>query len=433
MKKEIFKICATGDSMLISKFPNSYDFNALFKTINDCDAKITNLESSITNFDCFASTFCGGQWVTTSPSCFDDLLKYGFNLIGCSNNHLMDYSYDGIKSTINELYNRKIAFAGIGNSLAEASRYSSIVVHNKRVAIISVTSTFVDAARAGDSKESFPARPGINPVRVVTKYLINKKHLDSLKEIAFSTFINGERDNARMIGSLPPEENGYFNFGGIFFEENVTEGKLTYCNENDKTRLLREIKKAKKECDYVVLLFHSHQIKHNSYTEPDYFLEEICRTAIDYGADIIFGSGTHQLKPIEIYKKRPIFYSLGNYIFQFHLINKLPWDFWDKYHYNENIRADVALRIKTKNGTIGLETDFKNYISILPIISFRESEIESIDLVPIDLNFANGDLKGLPSIGDYKTCKYVFETLKDISKEYGTKFKKTKNVISVII
>jgi len=39
------------------------------------------------------------------------------------------------------------------------------------------------------------------------------------------------------------------------------------------------------------------------------------RQFIDAGADIVIGSHPHVVEPIEIYQNKPIFYSLGNFIF----------------------------------------------------------------------------------------------------------------------
>jgi poly-gamma-glutamate synthesis protein (capsule biosynthesis protein) len=35
---------------------------------------------------------------------------------------------------------------------------------------------------------------------------------------------------------------------------------------------------------------------------------------IDAGADVIFGGHSHRLQPMETYRGRPIFYSLGNFV-----------------------------------------------------------------------------------------------------------------------
>ena len=406
--------------------------------INSCDVKITNLETVVSNWDCFASTFCGGQWINTSPDTLDDITKYGFNLYGCANNHAMDYSYGGLLSTISELEKRNIKYAGIGKSLSESSQAAILDLKEKgiKVALISVTSTFIDAARAGDSHGTIPARPGINPLRIHTKYLVSKEQFELLRQIASDTYINGERDNARKIGSLPPEEKDSINFGGMFFcvSNDGFLGKQTYCHEGDLNRIISEITKAKATTDYVFVSVHSHQIKKTSYTGPDYFLEEFSHKCIDAGADAIIGGGTHQLKPIEIYKQKPIFYSLGNFVFQADdFMRDLPYDFWDKYGYPTEWSMEECLRLKTKNGTVGLETDKANYVSVLPEMEFDDGVLKKLVLHPIELGFEKDlSLKGLPFLADESDSDMIFKQLCSISKQYNTTF--TKNgTIEIIL
>lgn len=423
MSNNKLTILATGDLMLLQKFPKKYNYTEIYDFINHADVKITNLESVVSNWDCFASTFCGGQWINTESENLDDISKFNFNLYSCANNHSMDFSFDGLLSTKRELEKRNWIYAGIGESLDEASSAKIIEIPDKiKIGFISVTSTFIDAARAGNSRDEIPSRPGVNPLRVKTKYLVNKKHFDDLTEIAENTYINGERDNARKIGSLPPEEKNSINFGGNFFvvSENGKEGKYTYCHKGDLSRILEEIKKVKDRVDYVVMSVHSHQIKRTSYTEPDYFLEEFAHKCVDAGVSAVVCGGTHQLKPIEIYHEKPIFYSLGNFIFQNHLVKKLPADFWDKYSYDVSLTVQEGMNIKTQNGTIGLEQDKNNYVSVIPMIEFEGEKLSDIVLLPIELNFDN-EYKGLPRIADEKDIRYIFEYLSDISSAYNTK------------
>ena len=411
--------------MLLERFPKNYNYLEIKKIIEENDIKITNLESVISNYNCFASTFCGGQWINSEPDNLNDIKKYGFNLYGCANNHSMDYSFDGLLSTCKELKNQNMFYAGIGRSLKDSSKPVFYELPNKKikVAFLSVTSTFIDAARAGNAKDTIPARPGVNYLRVQTKYNVTREHFEQLKDIAKSTYINGGRDNARKIGSLPPEEANSINFGGHFFVvTDEEEGKFTYCNKNDLNRILDEIRNAKKTADYVIISVHSHQIKRNSYTEPDYFLEEFSHKCIDQGACAVIGSGTHQLKPIEIYKGKPIFYSLGNFLFELEKVNKLPLDFWDKYNYDYGLSVKDGLNKKTKNGTIGLEIDKNNYLSIIPLMYFEDEELQQLKLIPIELSFDSKDFKGLPVIANKEDALNIFKQLKKISFDYNTRF-----------
>jgi poly-gamma-glutamate synthesis protein (capsule biosynthesis protein) len=72
------------------------------------------------------------------------------------------------------------------------------------------------------------------------------------------------------------------------------------------------IKNAKVKCDVLIVSFHwgeEYQLVHNKRQET------LAHTAIDNGADVIIGHHPHVMEDTEIYKGKPIVYSLGNFIF----------------------------------------------------------------------------------------------------------------------
>lgn len=80
----------------------------------------------------------------------------------------------------------------------------------------------------------------------------------------------------------------------------------------DTTYLIEDIKKAKESCDYVFVMVHwgmEHTIELEDY-QPS-----IGHALIDAGADAVIGAHPHVLQEIEYYEGKPIFYSLGNFIF----------------------------------------------------------------------------------------------------------------------
>lgn len=87
-------VTATGDSLIMKRFPKEYsaDFLILKGFIEKCDVKITNLETNISDYQHFASSFSGGTWLNTTPDVLDDFTEYGFNYYSFANNHTMDYS-----------------------------------------------------------------------------------------------------------------------------------------------------------------------------------------------------------------------------------------------------------------------------------------------------------------------------------------------------
>ncbi|MHA2062497.1 MAG: CapA family protein [Candidatus Sifarchaeia archaeon] len=87
----------------------------------------------------------------------------------------------------------------------------------------------------------------------------------------------------------------------------------SFANENDKEAMIKDIKKAKSQAD--ILMVSMHWGIHFTEAEIAQYQKEVGYSALDSGADIILGHHAHILKPIEIYKGKPIIYSLGNFAF----------------------------------------------------------------------------------------------------------------------
>ncbi|ASA26187.1 capsule biosynthesis protein [Paenibacillus donghaensis] len=76
--------------------------------------------------------------------------------------------------------------------------------------------------------------------------------------------------------------------------------------------MLSVIKQSAKVNDYTVVYIHWNQ-EFKDY--PEKYARTMAKQMIDSGADIIIGSHSHCLMGIEYYKNKPIYYSLGNFVF----------------------------------------------------------------------------------------------------------------------
>lgn len=94
----------------------------------------------------------------------------------------------------------------------------------------------------------------------------------------------------------------------------------------DMERVEKEIIEAKKQADIVLVSFHGHETDGEDTTVPSMFLETFSRRCVDAGADAVIGHGPHELRGIEIYHGAPIFYSLGNFLFETETVEKQPYD-----------------------------------------------------------------------------------------------------------
>lgn len=80
----------------------------------------------------------------------------------------------------------------------------------------------------------------------------------------------------------------------------------------DDTRLVECIEAAKTECDFLTVYVHW-GIEREAY--PKDYQTAIAKNCFDAGADLVIGAHPHVLQGIEFIDGKPVFYSLGNYVF----------------------------------------------------------------------------------------------------------------------
>lgn len=84
-------------------------------------------------------------------------------------------------------------------------------------------------------------------------------------------------------------------------------------NPLEKNRILSDLSKMQKlNCDLKILSLHRGSEYHIRPTKQQ---KELAHAFIDHGADVIIGNHSHIPWEREIYKDKPIFYSLGNFLF----------------------------------------------------------------------------------------------------------------------
>jgi hypothetical protein len=93
---------------------------------------------------------------------------------------------------------------------------------------------------------------------------------------------------------------------------------------SDGERIRADIEQARSAADLVIVTVHGGKEGADAIGTPqgdEYFMHEyrgdlrkFARLAIDAGASAVFGHGPHLVRPYELYRDKPIFYSLGNFV-----------------------------------------------------------------------------------------------------------------------
>lgn len=419
---------ATGDSFITRRLPSVEEesFVKLAHFIQQRDFRFTNLETTVHREEGFPSANSGGTWAMSSPDVLQDLKAYGFNVLAWANNHSLDYLHDGLLATERYLDEAQFIHSGVGKNLAAASAPKYLETEQGRVAIISATSTFHESGIAGDQRPDLIGRPGVNPLRYETTFYISAEEMKALKSIAKKTYINANRDLSIREGFILPGENEAFHFGDYQFKIGQETKKVTRPKEADVNRLTEKIYEARRQADVVLISIHSHEMDQDDKSRPAQFLVEAAKQCIDAGADAIIGHGPHILRGIEIYKGKPIFYSLGNFIFQNDSVEKLPADFYTNYELDHYANISDALDARSGGDTRGFAMDRRFWESVVATWSMKDGSVTKIQLHPIELGHGlRRHQRGWPQ---FVKNDDIIKQLQQLSEPFGTNISIENNI-----
>jgi poly-gamma-glutamate capsule biosynthesis protein CapA/YwtB (metallophosphatase superfamily) len=415
-------LAAVGDVIMnrrVSQFdqPSDPAFHGMAEVIRAADAAFLNLEQSVfrlQHFDGWPAAENGGNYEVGSPETLKDLVAMGFNLFNRANNHTTDYGVAGMRATNALMDEWGLVHAGTGENLGWASRPGYLDTAKGRVALIGMASTFTSMSAAGVAAPEVQGRPGLNPLRLSRRNEGTPETIRSLKAIV--------RAEGREVSDDPDAPVRLY---GVTVYPGSSDRTVVTLNDEDRERILDEVRNATDQADYVVVNSHSHEPGNASVTPPEWMVE-LARQAIDAGANTFVIHGPHQLRGIEIYRGRPIFYSLGNFIFQNETIDPMPADQRLRYGlpvtelaggiYDRRFRVD-----EDGNPTTGFPTGAQWYESVVAVADFAGDELVELRLYPIELGWQQPrSQRGTPRLAPEPSGRKIIEHLAELSRPFGT-------------
>jgi len=430
MKK--ISLVATGDSLITMKqsVHSEPEFMELVELIREADIAFTNHEMLLHDYDedCYPSAQSGGTYTRAPPDIIEELIWMGFDIVSTANNHSLDYMYGGLFSTKAYLEAAGVPHAGTGKDLQEARQPTYMDTAKGRVALIAAASSFAPLGRAGAARRDMHGRPGLNPLRYDSWFTLKKETLEELKAL---------EKEMNMPELVQPEDPDTFYFMGKKYVAGEDVGEHTKPNKADMEGNLESIRDAARQADWVLFSIHAHEGRWRDSEQPADFLEEFNRAAIDAGAHAVIGHGHHAMRGIEIRDGKPIFYSLGNFIFQNQTVQKMPADFYERYKMDpySGTPADAYDARMKSTPRFGYPEhkwfayDEKYWISVLPSMEFEGDRLTKLELHPVQLG---QDLprsqKGRPMLAKGELANKILGIIKKLSKPYGTEIVKKKGV-----
>ena len=402
----------TGDSIITRRLSvySEPAFTRIVELVRNADVAFTNLEMLFHDYEPYAMSASGGTYMRAEPALVKELVWAGFDLVARANNHSGDYGVLGMNLTTRYVAEAGLVQAGVGQSLAEAREAKFLETPKGRVALISVASTFPDHSRAGRTRGDMPARPGLNPLRFETITTVTPERLETLKQIA------GE------INGRPVTATGdSYTFFGRRFTTGKQPGVRTEPNKEDLAEIAAVVKSAAGLSDYTIVTIHAHEGGRDRVLPAD-FLVTFARAMVDAGADMLVGHGPHVLRGVEIYKGKPILYSLGDFIFQNETLLRLPAENYEPFDLGADSHVNDFNDARYNFDKSGFPADRMIWEAVVATPKFRGDQLIELALHPITLGFGQSrSVRGRPMFADGELGQKILSDLVKLSAAMGTK------------
>ncbi|EUC00024.1 Capsule synthesis protein, CapA [Rhizobium sp. CF080] len=363
----------------------------------------------------------------------DELTSIGVNLLSFANNHTGDFGHQGVIDTIEACEERGVIHSGIGRSLEEARMAQFLDTAKGRISLISTSTTRSAEFAASSPGAGISPRAGLNPLRWGRAYVLPEKEFHQIQAIDELLGMAASRKEVMEVEVMPDHGPNRLPFGSVFegqlqFERGETAHIRYYANEKDAKAILENVRDAAARSDYVFLSLHAHEgTEENWYSpRPAPFLEEFSRRAIDAGATAVIGHGPHMLRGIEIYKGKPIFYSLGSLLMEFEAgMQRMTPEMYETYGFTrENLPSHLhGSRARDENGKPkGFNADSRFSKSAIAVCDFEEDEVRiRLVALDLDLNRRRPSDRGLPACASLELAREIAADVASMSETYGTR------------
>jgi poly-gamma-glutamate synthesis protein (capsule biosynthesis protein) len=337
----------------------------LLRIMQEADIAYGNLEFSINGHPELQRPFYNFR----APVEFAwEVAAIGINLVSMANNHALDFGPEGLADCLSALDHSSITHAGAGLTLAAAHEPGTMKVQSQKTgfALLSYMRYWTMKYRSRNADS--PSLATIDPAVILV---------------------------AGADGKVESLEGPF---------------------ESDVKTMEDDIVLAKRHNDIVLVSLHNHDLSHHrAYGIQDQTPANdqiMYRRAIDAGADMVIGSGPHVLRGIEIYKGKPIFFSLGDFIYQYRTPDRIPIDLIHQ--------RDGEIERPTNVSVWDRRDAPQTFEGVMLRLTVNREKLKRIELIPVTID-DEGPLYGVPRLAGEKRGQEIISTLRRLSLPAGTK------------
>jgi len=268
-------------------------------------------------------------------------------------------------------------------------------------------------------------RPGVNGLRYY--YEVDESTLATVRKLgaALGWWVT---EVERGVWLLNPPGLHHTTFKYV---QGDVEGARAVIDQNDREANLASLRHTRDQADLVVVQVHSHEWNPSlGIAHPPPFLVDFAHDCVDAGADLFVAEGSHApLRGIEVYKGKVIIYDPGDLFRMSNTVERLPFDFYERYKYALGKSIWEALPVdgyEARKGFYEAESPAGGYLTgvrgcVVCRCVFSESLVpERVELVPAMWASEPRHLLGMPQRVYGEKAKAIIDHIADLSASFGT-------------
>ena len=459
---EPFSVTVVGDIIQTNPITQRTDpaVRSILDPVLESDVAFGNMES---NFGDYRNAIKGIGGLQGCKEVAADVKKMGFGLVARSSNHSTDQGVEEMLKSNLVLQDAGVVYAGTGTNLEDARAPQYFESPKGRIGLVAMTMSMrgrVDyqssrTADCGMEMATYQAgnrngAAGINFLRCSPSVVLPPELFEGILKIKAyeaecakkalaehgSHVTTDGSENKRVFEHLFGKTGDSGKRVMVYtqmFEEGDTPCGLNYVVNEDDLRLnLRSIRQGKEWSDFMIATIHTHD---NANTlrqfdfmqqEPSGYLVDLAHQAIDNGADMFTVTGPHLLRGIEIYRGKPIFYSLASFVYQLWGTPAGPDRYSDAhldFFHSETTETEMNMDMWPPQ-SVTRHPDLKNMESLESVsaqVNYDGGKLKEIILRPIEFGYdAPLSQHGIPRKPKPEVADRILKRMQRMSEKFGT-------------
>lgn len=299
-------------------------FDLVRPILTSGDLTFGQLETPMSNRNAPAGPGASARQALDPDQIASVLRRGGVNVMSFAGNHTSSMGPDAIADTLQAAKAHDITLMGAGMNIKEARQPAILERKGVKVGFLAYCSVVPEGEEAREDKA------GMTPMRATTRYELVDWQAGS---------------PPRVISEAFPD---------------------------DLQAMVEDIQRLRPQVDVLVVSYHW-----GIHFEPAtiaMYQYEVGHAAIDAGADMILGHHPHILKPVEVYRGKPIIYSMGNFVFDCSYSRMERW----------NIVTHYGVVMDPEIPAYGMPYDSQKTVIVKATIS--DGHIQRVSFIPCWMN-----------------------------------------------